>query len=287
MTSAPSAETWFRTAQATARAVAVCFCAATAVTIGVVAFSAPASATTEADFTDKDVNAAVDKVIAARSKDGVFVFRDPKLNADLHLVFEKVKIDRGMKGYGWFANVIFHDKDEPKKQYAIDFWFKPEGKELKLMDIRVQKGPKREGDGWVMITRLPVAWWWLPVQEHPGDMEVTRAWQVMSAIHKYIATHKDARMATSTSRTTRPARPCPSNSSRSTSRCVTSRRRASILPAPTSASPAVRTSITTSISGWMRRPASSKSKRQDTQGPCARRRHLDPSAALQLRRHGY
>jgi hypothetical protein len=185
--------TRFRTAQATARAVALCFCAATAVTIAIIAFSAPAAATTEADFTDKDVNAAVDKVIAARSEDGVFVFHDPKLNADLHLVFEKVKIDRGMKGYGWFANVIFHDKDDPKKQYAIDFWFRPEGKELKLMDIRVQKGPKREGDGWVMITRLPVAWWWLPVQEHPGDMEVTRAWQVMSAIHKYIATHKDAK----------------------------------------------------------------------------------------------
>jgi len=41
-----------------------------------------------------------------------------------------------------------------------------------------------------MITRMPVAWWWLPVQEHPGSMEVTRAWQVMSAIHSYIATHK-------------------------------------------------------------------------------------------------
>ena len=59
------------------------------------------------------------------------------------------------------------------------------------MDIRVQKGPKQEGDGYVMITRLPVAWWWLPIQEHPGDMEVTRAWQVMGAIHTYIATHKD------------------------------------------------------------------------------------------------
>ena len=31
----------------------------------------------------------------------------------------------------------------------------------------------------------------LPVQEHPGDMEVTRAWQVMSAIHNYIANNKD------------------------------------------------------------------------------------------------
>ena len=142
-------------------------------------------------FTEEDVNAAVKKVIDERSKDGAFVFRDPKLNADLNLIFEQIKIVRGMEGYGWFANTIFHDKDNAKKQYAIDFWFKPDGKELKLMDIRVQKGPKQEGDGWTMITRMPVAWWWLPVQEHPGDMEVTRAWQVMSAIHNYIATHKD------------------------------------------------------------------------------------------------
>jgi hypothetical protein len=42
-----------------------------------------------------------------------------------------------------------------------------------------------------MVTRLPVAWWWLPVQEHPGDMEVRRAWHVMSAIHNYIAENKD------------------------------------------------------------------------------------------------
>jgi len=96
-----------------------------------------------------------------------------------------------MEGYGWFANTIFHDKAEPKKQYAIDFWFKPEGNDLKLMDIRIQKGPKQEGDSYVMVTRMPVAWWWLPVQEHPGSMEVTRAWQVMSSIHNYIATHKD------------------------------------------------------------------------------------------------
>jgi YHS domain-containing protein len=142
-------------------------------------------------FTEDDVNAAVKQVVDARSKDGTFVFRDPKLNADLNLIFEQIKIVRGMAGYGWFANVIFHDKDEAKKQYAIDFWFKPEGQELKLMDIRVQKGPKQDGDSWIMITRLPVAWWWLPIQEHPGDMEVTRAWQVMGAIHSYIATHKD------------------------------------------------------------------------------------------------
>jgi YHS domain-containing protein len=144
------------------------------------------------EFTEEDVNARVAEVIAERSKDGAFVFHDPKLDADLNLVYEQIKIVRGMEGYGWFANTIFHDKDTPKKQYAIDFWFKPDGDKLTLMDIRVQKGPKQDGDGYYMITRSPVAWWWLPVQEHPGDMEVTRAWQVMGAIHDYIATHKDA-----------------------------------------------------------------------------------------------
>jgi YHS domain-containing protein len=143
------------------------------------------------DFGEEDVTARVDEIIAERSKDGAFVFRDPKLDADLNLIFEQVKIVRGMTGYGWFANVIFHDKDEPKKQYAIDFWFKPEGDELKLMDIRVQKGPKRDGEGWTMVTRLPVAWWWLPVSEHPGDMEVVRGWHIMSAIHNYIAANKN------------------------------------------------------------------------------------------------
>ena len=144
------------------------------------------------EFTEDDVNKALADVLAKRSKDGVFVFHDPKLDQDLNLIFEKTRIVRGMTGYGWFDNAIFHDKDEPKKQYAIDFWFKPDGNDLRLMDIRVQKGPKQEGDGWVMITRMPVAWWWLPVEEHPGDTEVTRAWQVMAAIHQYIATHKDA-----------------------------------------------------------------------------------------------
>jgi hypothetical protein len=97
------------------------------------------------EISEEQVKKAVDDTIAARSKDGTFVFHDPKLDTDLNLVFEKVKIVRGMEGYGWFANTIFHDKDEPKKQYAIDFWFKPEGSALKLMDIRVQKGPKQEG----------------------------------------------------------------------------------------------------------------------------------------------
>ncbi len=168
----------FRIAGATALAVAFCYLAGAALAAK--------------EFDEAAVKQAVETVVAERSKDGAFVFHDPKLDADLNLVFEQVKSVRGMQGYGWFANAIFHDRAEPKKQYAIDFWFKPEGDKLTLMDIRVQKGPKREGDGWIMITRLPVAWWWLPVQEHPGDMEVTRAWHVMSAIHNYIAANRDA-----------------------------------------------------------------------------------------------
>ena len=152
--------------------------------------TAKASGTKE--FTEADVNKRVEEVIAERSKDGAFVYRDAKLDTDLKLQMDQIKTVRGMEGYGWFANVIFHDKDTPKKQYAIDFWFKPDGDKLTLMDIRVQKGPKQDGDSYYMVTRLPVAWWWLPVQEHPGDMEVRRAWHVMSAIHNYVTANKDA-----------------------------------------------------------------------------------------------
>lgn len=143
------------------------------------------------EFTEDDVKEAVNSEIAARTKDGAFVFYDPKPGADLKLVFDEIRLVRGMHGYGWFPNVIFHESDEPKKKYAIDFWFKPEADRLALVDMRVQKAPKREGDGWTMITRLPVAWWWLPVSEHPGDMEVVRHWHVMSAIHSEIAAKRN------------------------------------------------------------------------------------------------
>jgi YHS domain-containing protein len=149
------------------------------------------AASGEKVFTEEDVNARVQEVIDERSEGGAFVFHDPKLAADLRLKFDQIKIVRGMEGYGWFANVIFNDVEEPKKQYAIDFWFKPDGQQLTLQDIRVQTGPKRDGDGYFMITRLPVAWWWLPVQEHPGSIEGARAWHVMAAIHDYILQNKD------------------------------------------------------------------------------------------------
>ena len=227
------------------------------------------------------------KVIDERTKDGAFVFRDPKLNADLHLIFEQIKNVRGMEGYGWFPNVIFHDKDEPKKQYAIDFWFKPEGQDLKLMDIRVQKGPKQEGDSWVMITRSPQAWWWLPAGEHPGDMEVTRAWQVMSAIHGYIATHKDKDGN------------LPDQGRQDRRDTAARIRRDSPAGAPPQERGGIfrlhRLSQTWQPGRILRhrllgepedRQAPSR-QRQGAQGAGARRRRLDASAALHLRRHGY
>ncbi|MFD0988167.1 hypothetical protein [Methyloligella solikamskensis] len=146
---------------------------------------------TAKEFTEEDVNKAVEKTLEARSKDGAFQYHDSRTNQELELVYEKTRIVRGMEGYGWFANLIFHDKENEKKQYALDFWYREDGDKLDLKDIRVQKGPKKEGDGWIMVTRLPVAWWWLPVSEHPGETEVTRGWHVMSAIHNYIADNKD------------------------------------------------------------------------------------------------
>jgi hypothetical protein len=95
-------------AQATAIAVALCFWAADPGSVA--GHAAPflvvtpaAAAATERDFTEDDVKAAVKKVVDERTTDGVFVFRDRKLNADLSLIFEQVKIVRGAEGYGWFA----------------------------------------------------------------------------------------------------------------------------------------------------------------------------------------
>ena len=75
--------------------------------------AAPAAATSGAtgptkNFNEEDVNAAVKKVIDERSKDGAFVFRDPKLNAALHLIFDQIKNVRGMEGYGWFPTNRTH-----------------------------------------------------------------------------------------------------------------------------------------------------------------------------------
>jgi YHS domain-containing protein len=51
--------------------------------------AAPAAKGPAKEFTEDDVNAAVKKTVDARSKDGVFVFHDPKLDQDLNLLYEQ------------------------------------------------------------------------------------------------------------------------------------------------------------------------------------------------------
>jgi hypothetical protein len=131
------------------------------------------------------VRAIVEQQMQAHG--GVFVFRDSRAGKDLQLVFEDIRLVRSIHGYGFFPNVLFHAKDMPEKQYALDFWLKPKGEGLELMDMRIQKAPKKEGNTWTMVTRMPVAWWWIPASEHPGETEEKRAWEVMSAIHEHIA----------------------------------------------------------------------------------------------------
>ena len=129
-------------AQATALAVASCF-GLPAPLLQFVPFLAasPAAATSERDFTEDDVNAAVKKVIDERSHDSVFVFRDPKLNADLHLIFDRSRSFAAWKAMA--GSRTFPRQARAEKKYAIDFWFKPDGKDLKLMDIRVRKARSR------------------------------------------------------------------------------------------------------------------------------------------------
>ncbi|WP_204376662.1 hypothetical protein, partial [Methyloceanibacter marginalis] len=81
--------------RAGAAAIAVAFCLTTATLV----FAADYP-----DFNDESVTKRTEEIIKERSTDGVFVFHDPKLNEDLNLVYEKIRVIRGMKGYGWFAN---------------------------------------------------------------------------------------------------------------------------------------------------------------------------------------
>ena len=82
----------------------------------------------------------------------------------------------------------FHAKGEPAKAYDLDFWLKPAGDKLDVVDVRIHKAPKRDGESWKLVTRSPIPWWWIPATEHPGETEEKRGWQVESAVHEHIAT---------------------------------------------------------------------------------------------------
>ncbi|VVM04353.1 hypothetical protein MAMC_00027 [Methylacidimicrobium cyclopophantes] len=141
-------------------------------------------------FTQKEVETEARRYIDQKSQEnqGVFLFQDPVENQRIPLLFDRVRLVRSISGYGYFAAVDFHEKGfEPPKPYELDFWYKPRAKKLVLMDIRIHKVPRKEGNGWVLVSRMPVPWWWLPVSEHPGHTEFKRAWEVKAAIHEYLA----------------------------------------------------------------------------------------------------
>jgi hypothetical protein len=142
-------------------------------------------------LTEEEVTAAVTKLIADGSKDGAYSVFDPRTGETLSLVFDDIRVVRGLPDFGWFPDVVFHAKDAPKKKYTVDFWLKPDGERLRLMDVRVHKDAKPDGSSWMMITRSPLLWWWLPTLKRASAVTGTQAWQVMGAIHEHIV---DAQM---------------------------------------------------------------------------------------------
>lgn len=157
-----------------------------AVAAAALALSAVAAAADPKTLTDEEVTAAVKEVIAERSKDGVFAFHDVRSGEQLALVLDDVRVVRGLPVFGWFPNVVFHDKDIPAKKYALDFWLKPDGDRLKLMDIRIHKAPQADGSSWMSMTRAPLPWWWLPTIKRVSAVVGMQAWQVMGAIQTHI-----------------------------------------------------------------------------------------------------
>jgi hypothetical protein len=137
-------------------------------------------------FTEEEVAAAVARLIGAGEQAGVYVLSDPVTGTSLRLVFDRIRVVRGLSEFGWFPDVIFHEETTPAKQYAVDFWLKPDGDRLKLMDVRIHKDPQPDGQSWMTITRTPLLWWWLPTLERSSAVVGKQAWQVMGAIHEHI-----------------------------------------------------------------------------------------------------
>ncbi len=140
------------------------------------------------EFSQEDTRAVVKEYIDGKVRqDGVFRYKDQLTDAALELELDQVRLVRKIHGYGSFVDVDFHAKGEPAKAYDLDFWLKPAGGKLEVVDVRIHRAPKREGDVWKLVTRNPIPWWWIPATEHPGEPEEKRGWQVEAAVHEYVA----------------------------------------------------------------------------------------------------
>lgn len=142
-------------------------------------------------FVSNDAKEFIERYIAdATAKTGLFEVNDARAGQTLALKFTGVDFVRTLHGYGFFPNVNFSAPDDLAKKYQVDFWVKPQDGKLAVVDVRIYKAPRKEGDGWIMITRQPKPWWWIPASEHPGESETKRGWELMSALHEHIAAER-------------------------------------------------------------------------------------------------
>jgi len=142
--------------------------------------------TTHEEHTTEDASTAVQKYLDARVKsEGSFRFKDVRADEQLELVEDQIRVARGIHGYGFFVCAEFHAKADAQKPYDIDFWLAEDT--LQLVDIRIHKAPKRDAKQWLLATRNPLLWWWIPASEHPGEFEEKRGWQLESVINEYVA----------------------------------------------------------------------------------------------------
>ncbi|MFQ5960505.1 MAG: hypothetical protein ACE5MG_03845 [Candidatus Methylomirabilales bacterium] len=136
----------------------------------------------------KDIKAFVKEQVDQKVKEGggVFKIKDVNTGQEVALEFVNVRIVRRVPGHGYFADVVFRVQGEPEKFYDVDFWVKRQGDQLVLMDERIHKYPKKLEGNWVMATVEPLPWWWMLAQEHPGEVEEFKAWEIKAAIHTHI-----------------------------------------------------------------------------------------------------
>ena len=141
-----------------------------------------------AHYESAEVQTYVTGVIteAAAKNGGAYPLFDPVSGQHLKLVFDHVDFVRTLAGYGFFPDVAFAAQEDPAKKYLVDFWIKPTQDALEVFDTRIYKAPRRDGTGWMLQTRQPIPWWWIPASEHPGKTEQTRSWEVMSAVEEDI-----------------------------------------------------------------------------------------------------
>jgi YHS domain-containing protein len=137
-------------------------------------------------FTGSDAETLVKDTIEGQLKanNGVFPMEDAFNGNHLKLAFDGIDFTRTIDGYGFFPDVKFHDTEDARKNYLIDFWVVPVSGQLKVWETRIYKAPLQVDGQWIATAREPIPWWWIPASEHPGHLAAKRGWEVMSAVER-------------------------------------------------------------------------------------------------------